>query len=173
MIFAVGGSIWLLISAGQFARWGLPVLLPIAVIAAAIIFTGFRIRKRGGKAGENAYTDEERRRTMRKYVIVNLVTWAGAFIAVNVLGNTAHNELILSALIAIVGLHMFFMPPAYRYRSNTIAGACLIAWAVLASFVFRGRTIAGAATLGAGLILWASSAIALKVADSSLRNQGL
>ncbi len=173
MIFAVGGSIWLVLSAFLFAALRVPAFLAIAGIAALLIVTALCIQKRAGKTGESAYTEEEQRKTGRTYMIVNLITWVGAFLAVNILGNTGHSELSLSAVIVIVGLHLFFMPPAYRHRVNTTAGACMIVWAILASILFHGQTIAGAVTLGAGLILWLSSAWAIKNANNSLRAQGL
>ena len=173
MIFAFGGAIWLVLSARQFSALSISITIAIVLAAALIITAAFRIQKRGVTAGENAYTEQEKRQTVRTYVIVNVITWTSVLVAVNILANIGYKDLRLPAVVAIVGAHMFFMPPAYRHRVSTAAGACMILWALLASILFRDQTIAGAATLGAGLILWTSAVYSLKGATDSLRAHGL
>jgi hypothetical protein len=172
-IFSFAGAVWLLLAAHWFRHLNIVVVAVVGALAAALIMVALRIQKRGRLTAEHAYSEDERRKNARSYGIVNAITWTGAFVLVNVLGNTGHKELILPGVVVIVGVHLFFMPPLYRHRVNTIAGICMVVWAVLCANLFHGQTIAGAAALGTGFIVWISAVCALSAASNMLESAGL
>lgn len=172
VIFAVFGAFWLLLSSAAFSKLSTSSALPIIAFAVFLVSNALRIRRRGVSAAENAYTEEDVRKNVRTFGIVNAITWTGAFVAANVLANIGQKDLFLVVIVIFVGAHMFFMPPHYRRSTTMVAGACLIVWAIAAALVFHSQAIAAYVALGTGLILWIAGAFSIKSAADSLRSLG-
>lgn len=81
-----------------------------------------------------------------------------------------HPDLICPAVVLIVGLHFFAMPPSYRSRINRTAGALFLLVFVLGLLLFQGDTMIAAEALGAGCILWCAAVAALLAAHRILRS---
>lgn len=173
LFFSVFGGAWLLLAAYAFGRLS---LIWAGLIAAAIILfviAAIRLQRRGNDAGRDAFPEEEKRRNDRSFGIINAVTWIAVFLVFQILPRLGHADLAIPAVVLIVGLHFFPMPPLYRHRANLVTGACLVIWAVLCPLLFNGDRMIGFAALGAGLILWAAALWALKTAGRLLRSAGL
>lgn len=173
LFFSVFGGAWFLLAAYAFGRLG---KLNAGLIAAAIVvfvIQAMRLQRRGKDAGNDAFPEEQRRRDDRMFGIVNAVTWIAVFLVFQILPRLGHADLAIPAVVLIVGLHFFPMPPLYRHRANLVTGACLVICAVVCPLVFHGDAMIGYAAAGAGLVLWASAAWALKTASRLLGSAGL
>jgi hypothetical protein len=173
IIFSFFGAVWLLLSASSFSLLNLGVIAIILALALGMLLSALAIKKRGSAIAVNANSETNRQKDSRAFGFLNLFTWGGAFVVANVLINMRHKELVLPALVAIVGLHFFFMPGSYRQPGNNVTGACMIAWAIVTPMIFRGEMLSGAVTLGAGLIVWISALFKLGAANNSMRQLGV
>ncbi len=90
-----------------------------------------------------------------------------------ILPRLGRGEWIVPAIVLIVGLHFFPMPPLYRARANLVTGAALTLTAIALMLTLRGPALPAASALAAGIILWCSSAWALGTAGRLLRQIGL
>jgi len=173
LFFSVFGAAWFLLAAYAFGRLGKLEAGLIAVALVLFIIPALRLQRRGNDAAKDAFPEEEKRRNDRNFGIVNAVTWIAVFLVFQILPRLGHEDLAIPAVVLIVGLHFFPMPPLYRHRANLVTGACLVIWAIACALLFRGDRMIGFASAGAGFVLWASAAWALKTASQLLRSAGL
>jgi hypothetical protein len=173
LFVSVFGGAWLLLAAYAFGH--LSKLGACLIVAAVLLFVipAIRLQRRGKDAGKDAFPEGERRRNDRIFGIVNAVTWIAVFLVFQILPRVGHEDLTIPAVVLIVGLHFFPMPPLYRHRANLVTGACMAVWAILCPQLFHGDSLIGFAALGAGLALWAAAAWALKTASQLLVSDGL
>ena len=173
LFFSVFGGAWLLLAAYAFGQ--LSKLGTCLIAAAVILFVipAIRLKRRGQDAGKDAFPEGERRRNDRIFGIVNAVTWIAVFLVFQLLPRLGREDLAIPAVLLIVGLHFFPMPPLYRHRANVVTGACMAVWGALCPLLFHGDRMIGFAAFGAGLGLWASAAWALKTARQLLKSAGL
>ena len=68
---------------------------------------------------------------------------------------------VVSAITAIIGLHMFPLARLFRYPMHHVTGAVLVGWAAASALIFSRSAMQGAAALGTGAILWASAVVTL------------
>jgi hypothetical protein len=172
MFFSVFGAAWFLLSAYAFGRLKI-VALPIAVAAAILVLVAMRLQGRGKDAGKDAIPAQEQKRNDRMFGIVNAVTWISVALTFQILPRLGYRNLVFPAIVLIVGLHFFPMPPLYQSRANLVGGTCMVAWAILCPILFRGDRIIAFVALGAGIVLWGGAAVALKTASHLLRSNGL
>ena len=90
-----------------------------------------------------------------------------------ILPRLGYQDLALPAVVLLVGLHFFAMPPLYRHRANLTVGACMVLWAILCPLLFHGDRMIGLVSFGAGLALWTGAAWALNTAHRLLRSANL
>jgi hypothetical protein len=157
LFFLVFGGGWL--SLGAYAFGHLSPLLAgfIAASGVTLAVTALRFRRRGRDAAVDAIPQAVLRRTRRGFAILNAVMWTAIFLLFRFLPRFGLGDFSIPAVVLLVGIHFFVMPPLFRHRDNLIAGACLTGWAIVCSLAFyRDRIIAFAAT-GAGVILWAAA----------------
>ena len=70
----------------------------------------------------------------------------------------------MSAITAIVGLHMFPLARLFRYPLHNLTGGLLVAWAAVSVALVPVAEMQGTTALGTGMILWASAALTLAIA---------
>jgi hypothetical protein len=142
-----------------FAFWGFRSLgvAAIAVGLTLLVTPALNLRKRGKDAAKNAFPEEEQKRNDRIFGIVNAVTWVSVFLVFQILPRLGLAELMFPAVVLIVGLHFFAMPPLFRHRANLVTGAVMVAWAVLCPLMFHGDRMIGFLAAGAGVALWISA----------------
>ncbi|HZL67788.1 MAG TPA: hypothetical protein VFC29_10705 [Candidatus Limnocylindrales bacterium] len=173
LFFSIFGGLWLLLSAYAFGRLD---RLRIGLIAGAVLLfvaTAVRLQRRGKEAGTGAFPEEQQKRDDRLFGIVNAVQGLAIFLDLSLLPKTRYGQFSFSIAALIVGLHFFALPPLYRHRANLITGALLTIWAIACALLFRGDAMIAWTALGAGVILWGSSAWALMTASRLLRRAGL
>ena len=150
--------------------------LEIVAIAAALtvlVSQAIRLLRRGKDAAKNAFPAEEQKRNDQIFGIVNAVTWVSVFLVFQIFPRFGLGELTVPAVVLIVGLHFFPMPPLFRHRSNLVTGAVMAIWAIFCAVVFHGDRMIGFAAAGAGVALWVSAIWALKTTTQLLRSAGL
>jgi hypothetical protein len=173
LFFSVFGGIWWLLAAYAFGRLSIPGACLIAAVVVLFAFSALRLQRRGKDAGKDAFPKEERRRNDRIFVIINAVTGIAIFLVFQILPRLGRQDLAIPAMVLLVGLHFFPLPPLFRHRANLVTGACMVVWAILCVLLFHGDSMIAWAALGAGLTLWVSAAWALKTASQLLRSSGL
>jgi hypothetical protein len=106
-----------------------------------------------------------RARRSRNFHIVNAGHWLLILIVGNVLANLGYGDWVIPAAIFIVGLH--FLPLARNFDNppHHVTGAALMLLAVVYPLVAAGGPRNTIGCLGAGLVLWASAACALRAAE--------
>lgn len=106
------------------------------------------------------------RRQARVFNLVNAAQWILIFVVANILTNTGHAAWIMPSVIFIIGLH--FLPLAWLFanRAHYITGAVLTLFSALYPALAPGDPADPPGCPGAGLILWMSSAWALRTVAS-------
>ena len=105
----------------------------------------------------------EGRRIGRTFGIVNGVQWALVAVACFVLGALHRPELILPAIIGVVGLHFVPLAKLFNVSLYYETAVALVLWAC-AYPVLLGPGSYGLGALGTGLILWLTGmAVAIRV----------
>ncbi len=103
----------------------------IAVGLILLVSSAVRLLGRGRDAGKNAFPEEEQKRNNRIFGIVNAVTWVSVFLVFQILPRLGLGDLSVPAVVLIVGLHFFAMPPLFRHRANLVTGAVMVVCAIL------------------------------------------
>jgi len=113
-----------LLAAYAFGR--LNIIEACLIVAGMVLFviSAMRLQRRGKDAGKDAFPEEEKRRNDRIFGIINAITWIAVFLVFQILSRLGHQDLAIPAVVLIVGLHFFPMPPLYRHRANLVTGAC-------------------------------------------------
>ncbi len=169
LFFSFFGSCWLLLAAYAFGalKVGPTVVVSLATLFFAWIAIRLQLRAKGASLGTPP--NEQRRRDNRTFGIINAVQWVAIFLIFTFFPKLGHADLAFPAVLLVVGMHFFFMPPSYRHRSNFVTGTALVFWAVLCPLLFQGDKMIGFVALGAGVTLWLSAAWALTLAARELR----
>jgi hypothetical protein len=107
----------------------------------------------------------------RAFGRINLAQWIAVAVVAFVFARLHIDAYILSAITAIVGLHMLPLARLFRYKPHYLTAAVLVAWATASVFLFPAERLQGATALGTGAILWASAFVTLLLAVGQLRPQ--
>jgi hypothetical protein len=173
MFFSVFGGAWFLLATYAFGRLNKLVIFVIVAFVALFVITARRLQRRGKQAAINAFPAIERQRNNRVFGIVNAVTWMLVAVIFQIMPRLGHPDLAFPTVVLLVGLHFFVLPPLYRHRANLLVGAVMVVWAMLCPLFFTGDRMIGFVAAGAGVILWAGAAWALRTAGQLLRSAGL
>lgn len=161
MFFSVFGGAWL---AGWAYSSHAPLLafILIAAIALALLGTAVSIYRRHAAALKAEPETPERRRAERIFHLVNGGQWVVMIVLGNVLANIGLGMWTIPMIVFVVGLH--FLPIAYVFRHpvHYVTGAALCTFAAIYPLVAPAGPVDPVGFMGAGLILWASAAWALK-----------
>ena len=169
LFFSCFGGCWLLLSAYAFGTLRAVQTVSISVLMLLLVGTAIYIQSREKKATIGEVPTEQRKRDDRTFGIINAVQWVAIFLIFTFFPKLGLGDLTFPAVLLVVGLHFFLMPPSYRHRSNFVTGTALSIWAVICPFLFKGDRMIGFLALGAGLALLLSAAWALAFASRQLR----
>jgi hypothetical protein len=155
------GAVWLafgMTSAGMPVKAGVALVAPVfAVIAILAVAARRRVPKM-----EQAESPEKKA-MMRAFAAVNVVQWVAIFAVVNLLHNLRLDGWITASIVLIVGAHFLPLARIFRAPQHDRTGWALMLLA-LAAVVIPASIRDAVECLGAGVILWASAASALRVA---------
>jgi hypothetical protein len=159
LFFSVFGAVWLCAWARSSGA-GAAAFVAIAVLGALLFGFAWQCYRRDAPLAAQFKDTPERRRIGRVFNIVNSAQWTLIVGLAFVLGNTGHGAWIIPMAIGIVGLHFFPLAVVFRNRAHWVTGAAMLALAVAYPLLAGPTSPVG--FLGAGLILWASAAWALR-----------
>ena len=161
MFFVVFGAVWLEVWA-QRSGAGMPLAAAIVVGALVMLVNAWRRYRRFAPALAQLRESPERRRTKRIFHLVNIGQWLLILVLGNVLVNIGLGAWVVPMGIAVIGLHFVPLAHAFRYRAHYLTAAAMVVLAALYPLLAAGGPAAPVGFLGAGLILWASAAWALR-----------
>jgi hypothetical protein len=105
----------------------------------------------------------------RAFGWINAIQWTAVFIVAFSFAKLHIDAYVISAITAIIGLHMFPLARLFRYPLHYATGAVLVAWAAASAILAPVEQMQGTAALGTGIILWLSAAVTLAVAVHAAR----
>lgn len=169
---AKGASIGATIVGGFGAAWlalgmanaGVPLKVSIAAVAPVFVLiacVAIAARRRLPKMQETQ--SPEKKAMMRAFAAVNVVQWVSIFGVVNLLHHLHLDGWIAASIVLIVGAHFLPLARIFRAPQHERTGFALMLLA-LAAIVLPGSIRNAVECLGAGVILWASAVVALRVA---------
>jgi hypothetical protein len=163
--FAGFGGLWLILS--LYVREVLnletvaSVLLGMALLISAAVAL-LREAKRWPRVPDDPAVG-------RAFGWINAIQWT-AVAAVGFSFAKLHiDAYVMSAITAIVGLHMFPLARLFRYPLHHATGALLVLWAAASALIVPVEHLQGIAAFGTGLILWLSAAVTLVIAMQAAR----
>jgi hypothetical protein len=165
LFFTGFGMLWLtlglylrqIVNAGFLT--GISVGLAVLLFA---VFWLFRQARRYPKMPEDA----ARNRAFRR---INAIQWAAVILVSFTFARLHIDAYVLSAITAIVGIHLFPLAKLFRYPMHYITGATLVAWASASVLLVPAEHLQGATALGTGILLWLSAAATLALAALAIR----
>lgn len=165
LFFTGFGTLWLtlglylreIVSAGYLT--GIAAVPAVLLLA---VFWLFRQARRYPKMPEDA----ARNRAFRR---INAIQWAAVIVVSFTFARLHIDAYVLSAITAIVGIHLFPLAKLFRYPMHYGTGAALVAWASASVLLVPAEHLQGVTALGTGLILWMSAAITLALAGVAIR----
>jgi hypothetical protein len=165
IFFAVFGALWLFLS--LYVRQLLNVetisslLIGLALVLGAALAV-FRVAKQWPRVPEDPAKG-------RAFAWINAIQWIAISAVAFSFAKLHIDAYVLSAITAIVGLHLFPLARLFRYPMHYATGAVLVAWAAVSVLVVPVDHLQGIAALGTGLILWLSAAVTLVIAMQAAR----
>jgi hypothetical protein len=165
LFFTGFGTLWLtlglylreIVNAGYLI--GISVGLAILLLA---VFWLFRQARRYPKMPE----DPARKRAFHR---INSIQWAAVIVVAFAFGRLHIDAYVLSAITAIVGIHLFPLAKLFRYPMHYVTGAALVAWASASVLLVPAEHLQGVTALGTGILLWISAATTLALAAAAIR----
>jgi len=163
--FAGFGALWLVLA--LIARGALHVTTASAVLLVmAVLLLAARSLYRAARRFPREPDDPA---VGRAFAWVNGIQWIAISIVAFSFARLHIDAYVLSAIAAIVGLHMFPLARLFRYPLHHVTGAALVAWAAASAIAFPTELMQAVAALGTGAILWLSATAGLTLGLSSVR----
>ena len=131
----------------------------VALILSAIAYRIYRANAFALHA--EAATPSSRRRS-RLFNWINAAQWAVILIAGNVLANMGLADWIIPTAIFVIGVHFLPLARLFANPPHYVTGSALVVLAVVYPLTAPMGAADPLGCLGAGLILWASAAWALR-----------
>ena len=165
LFFAGFGVLWLVL--GLYAKERL-TLGPVAMVVcgAAVLSAGALALLRRAKEFPR---EEDNPAMARAFKWINIVQWVAVGVVAFAFSRFGIDAYVMSAITAIVGLHMFPLARLFRYPMHYATGAVLVAWAAASVFLFSVNSMQGSTALGTGTILWLSALITLGLGMRAMR----
>jgi hypothetical protein len=105
----------------------------------------------------------------RTFKRVNAAQWIAIAIVAFSFSRLHIDVYVISAITAIVGIHMFPLARLFRYPMHNLTGAALALWASATVLLVSTTHLQGITALGTGIILWTSAATTLIMATAITR----
>jgi hypothetical protein len=105
----------------------------------------------------------------RAFGWINAIQWIAVALVAFSFAKLHIDAYVISAIAAIIGLHMFPLARLFHYRMHYATGAILVAWAAASAILTPIEQMQGTAALGTGIILWLSALITLALGTNAAR----
>jgi len=160
LFFSGFGAIWITLALYVKQMLSAELAVAIGAVFAALLLSAlwlFRQAKHFPKVPEDPARSREFHR-------VNGAQWIVIFIVATIFARLHIDAYVLSAITAIVGIHLFPLAKLFRYPLHYVTGAALVLWASASVLTVPADHLQGATAIGTGIILWISSATTLAIA---------
>jgi hypothetical protein len=165
LFFTGFGAIWLLL--GMYAKERLTAApLSMAACGTVALASGAFFLLRRAKALPRKPEDPA---MARAFKWINITQWAVVAVVAFAFARFGIDVYVISAITAIVGLHMFPLARVFRYPLHYVTGSALVGWAAASALLFPKDEMQGSTALGTGLILWLSALVTLALAMRAVR----
>jgi hypothetical protein len=105
----------------------------------------------------------------RAFTRINVIQWVAVSAVAFSFAKLHIDAYVMSAITAIVGLHLFPLARVFRYPLHNATGTLLVAWAAASVLIVPAEHLQGVAAFGTGLILWISAGVTLVLAMQAAR----
>jgi hypothetical protein len=165
LFFTGFGAIWLLL--GLYAKqWLNAAPLSLTACGLLALAAGAFFLLRRAKTLPRAPEDPA---MARAFKWINIIQWVAVAVVAFAFAHFGIDVYVISAITAIVGLHMFPLARVFRYPMHYVTGTALVGWAVAGVLLFAKDEMQGSTALGTGLILWLSALVTLALAIRAVR----
>jgi hypothetical protein len=160
-LFSTGfGTLWLMLALYVRERLSIGAVVGVVLVAAGLTATALNLMRHARRFPRVP----EDMRVKRMFLWINGAQWLAIFLLLTTL-NKLHLEVYdVTAIAAIVGVHVFPLAKLFRYKMHYATGAALLLWVAGTLFFVPAQRLQGMTALGTGVILWLSSAITLVLA---------
>ena len=163
LFFAGFGALWLLLA--LYARQQLSfaaiacVVLGLVLLVSAGVYL-LRLSRRFQRVPDDPAVG-------RAFAWINAAEWIAVAATAYAFSRWHLNAYLMSAITAIVGLHMFPLGKIFHYTAHYRAGAVMLAWAVASVLLVPVEHLQSVTAIGTGCILWLAAAVnsALAIRD--------
>lgn len=160
IFFSGFGALW--IGIALYVKHSFTVYLGIglAAVLSALLLTAFwliRMAERFPRTHEDPTVG-------RAFNRINAAQWIAVFLVGFFFARLHIDTYVLSAITAIVGIHLFPLARLFRYPMHNVTGAALVIWASASVLVIPTDHLQSVTAIGTGIILWASAAVTLALA---------
>jgi hypothetical protein len=165
-LFFIGfGTLWLTL--GLYLREIVSVgyLTGISIGLAVLLLTAFWLLRQARRYPKMP-DDPARNRSFHR---INAIQWTAVILVSFTFARLHIDAYVLSAITAIVGIHLFPLAKLFRYPMHNVTGAALVAWASASVLLVPAEHLQGVTALGTGILLWMSAATTLTLAAIAIR----
>lgn len=160
LFFTVFGALWIILAL-YIKQMTTPGNLTLVSAGLAILLTAILWLYRRSKSFAKVPEDPVQSRAFNR---INIIQWIAIIIVAITFERLHINDYALSAVAAIIGMHLFPLARLFRYPLHYATGSALVAWGAVSALAIPREHIQGTTALGTGLQLWSSSAITLAMA---------
>jgi hypothetical protein len=165
MFFAGFGSGWMFLSLTALQKISAGSATAVGLVTLALLAASGYLASQA-KRWPRMREDPKMGRVFR---IINLVQWTAVAAVAFGFARFHIDAYVMSAITAIVGLHMFPLARLFKYTPHYVTGAVLVAWSAVSIFAAPIDHLQGVTALGTGTILWLSAAVSLTVGLQAAR----
>jgi hypothetical protein len=109
--------------------------------------------------------------TGRIFNRINAAQWIAIAVVAFSFARLHLDAYVLSAITAIVGVHLFPLARLFRRKLHLVTGSLLVLWASVTVLAVPVEHMQGITALGTGIILWVSAAISLSTGIAAARSR--
>jgi hypothetical protein len=166
VFFCAGfGALWLVLALIARLQLGVATVCGVGLGLAALLAAAVYLR-RLAKRWPHVPDDPG---VGRAFAWINAIEWVAVGAAAFTLSKLHLDAYVMSAITAIVGLHMFPLGRIFHYPAHYRAGTIMMAWAVASAVFIPVEEMQGITALGTGALLWFSAVVTLVVAIPAAR----
>jgi hypothetical protein len=165
MFFAGFGTGWLFLALAAKQRIGLATVSGVLLGMSILFLTAFYLLRQS-KRWPRVPNDPA---MGRAFGWINAIQWIAVAIVAFSFAKLHIDAYVISAITAIIGLHLFPLARLFRYPMHYATGAVLVAWAAASAILAPTEQMQGTAAFGTGIILWLSAAVTLTLALRAAR----
>jgi hypothetical protein len=156
IFFSFFGVVWL--GLAFYIRQALTTgtIIGLASLLGVLILTALWLFKQSTR-WPKATEDPNRSRAFNR---VNAIQWIAVAVIAFSFSKLHLDAYIMSAITAVVGIHLFPLAKLFRYPMHNITGAALVLWASATVLLVPTEILQGITALGTGSVLLTSAAIA-------------